>query len=625
MFKIVLSVFSLVLSIFCFASGDSAQWSNTLKPAGMPGPTLRLAVNGKSHYVIVISRKATTQDQKAANDLQHWLEEISDVKLPIRYDSIKLPWGSHKINIGYTNDYGNLRNPFVKVKLNDEGYGICCQGKDLYLWGGRSRGVINAVYALLEEDLGCRWYSNEDSHTPRLNTLAFQPVPRTYLPKLSLRDPFYYCSFNADWSLRNRTNAPYAEVPEEWGGRIDHGKDNLMFVHTFNTLVPPEKYFTTHPEYYMLSVEGKRKTQQLCTTDSNVVRIVTNYVLDFLKENPATEVISVSKNDGGETCLCPRCKAIDDAEGTNMGALLYLVNKVAEAIEKPYPNVSISTLAYLETIGIPETIRPRKNVIIQLCNDVVGSWTYPFSPARETEFGKTVEQWSAAHNRIYIWDYVVNFSHYLAPMPNMDAVADNIRFYVDHHTEGIMTQGDYQSPGAERDWQRSWIIAKLMWDPTRNIDSLTRDFIFGHYGKAAIYVWQYERLLNQQKEKFRDQLKKPAGGIRYGMDHPFLTLKFLQEATAIFVKAKAVSESDSITRRIELAYLPVLYVKLSRDPSFTGEEYETNLEQFEAIVTRERITHLKEGGPDVKQFIDQCRKTWSGYKERSQSAPPDSI
>jgi len=389
--------------------------------------------------------------------------------------------------------------------------------------------------------------------------------------------------------------------------------------------VPPEKYFTTHPEYYMLSVEGKRKTQQLCTTDSNVVRIVTNYVLDFLKKNPATEVISVSKNDGGETCVCPRCKAIDDAEGTNMGALLYLVNKVAEAIEKPYPNVSVSTLAYLETIGVPKSIRPRKNVIIQLCNDVVGSWTYPFLPARETEFGKTVEQWSIAHNRIYIWDYVVNFSHYLAPMPNMDAVADNIRFYVDHHTEGIMTQGDYQSPGAERDWQRSWIIAKLMWDPTRNIDSLTRDFIFGHYGKAAIYVWQYERLLSQQKEKFCDQLEKPAGGIRYGMDHPFLTPEFIKKATALFVEAKAVSENDSITRRIELAYLPILYVKLSRGPSFTGEEYEADLDQFEAIVTRERITHLKEGGPDVRQAIDQWRKAWGEYRIKSTSAQQNPI
>lgn len=622
MIKMMLSVFLMVSSTICLAKGDSVQWSNTLRPTGKPGSTITLAANGKSSYVIVISSKATTQDQKAASDLQQWLKEITDVKLPIQSDSIRLPRSLNKISIGHTIYFEKLNSSLVKTKLSDEGYGICCDGKDMYLWGGRSRGVINAVYALLEEDLGCRWYSDEDIRIPQLTTLAFKPAQRTYVPKLNLRDPFYFCSFNADWSLRNRTNSPYAEVPDEWGGRIDHGEKNLLFVHTFNVLVPPNTYFNSHPEYYMLDKDGKRKTQQLCTTDTNVVRIVKDYVLEFLKKNPTTEVISVSKNDGGSTCLCPRCKTIDDAEGTNMGALLYLVNKVAEAVEKQFPNVSISTLAYLETIGVPKTVRPHKNVIIQLCNDAVGSWTYPFSPARETEFGKIVEQWSAIHNRIYIWDYVVNFSHYMAPMPNMEAVADNIKFFVDHHTEGIMTQGNYQSPGAERDWQRSWVTAKLMWNTSRNADSLTHDFIFGHYGKAATYLWQYEKLLKLQKEKFKDELKKPKDGIRYGMDSPFLTLDFLKQSTTLFDKAKAASDNNSILKRIELAFLPILYVKLSRGPSFISEEYENNLNQFETIVTKEKITHLREGSPDVKQTIDNWRNAWN-KKTTSNIADPD--
>lgn len=614
MFKIIVSTLLFVLSVSFLTGNNNEQWSNSLKPNGKSGPTIQLAANGKSQYVIVISSRATTQEQKAANDLQHWLEEISNVKLSILYDSIRSPRKSHKINIGHTKDFKNLRNPLIKVDLNDEGYGICYEGKDLYLWGGRTRGIINAVYALLEEDLGCRWYSDENFKIPHLKKLTFQPVERTYIPDLNLRDPFYYCSFNADWSLRNRTNAPLAKVPDEWGGRIDHGKDNLMFVHTFNTLIPPSTYFEKHPEYYMLDKDGNRNVQQLCTTHPDVVNMVTDYVINFIKNNPETEVISVSKNDGGGTCLCPHCKAIDDAEGTNMGALLYLVNKVAEAIEKPYPNVSISTLAYLETIGVPKNMRPRNNVIIQLCNDVVGSWTYPFTAARETEFGKTLEQWGAAHNRIYIWDYVVNFSHYMAPMPNMDAVADNIKYFVDNHTEGVMTQGAFQSPGAERDWQRSWVTAKLMWDPARNIDLLTHDFIYGFYGKAATYVWQYEQLLQAQKVKFQDQLYKPEGGIRYAMNHPFFTTEFLKKASDLFTKALDASESDHMIRRIELAYLPILYVQLSQGPSLTGSEYASILQQFEDIVTKENVTHLKEGPPDVRQSLERWRKEWQEYE-----------
>ena len=70
----------------------------------------------------------------------------------------------------------------------------------------------------------------------------------------------------------------------------------------------------------------------------------------------------------------------------------------------------------------------------------------PVPPARRVAGGRHRwrKQWSAVHDRIYVWDYNVNFSHYLAPMPNMDVIADNIRFWVENKAEGVMTQGGYQ-------------------------------------------------------------------------------------------------------------------------------------------------------------------------------------
>ena len=50
---------------------------------------------------------------------------------------------------------------------------------------------------------------------PKSATLTSAVVPRTYVPRLKLRDPHYHAAFDADWSLRNRTNAPNAAVPEE--------------------------------------------------------------------------------------------------------------------------------------------------------------------------------------------------------------------------------------------------------------------------------------------------------------------------------------------------------------------------------------------------------------------------
>ena len=136
------------------------------------------------------------------------------------------------------------------------------------------------------------------------------------------------------------------------------------------------------------------------------------------------------------------------------------------------------------TSGVPKTIRPRHNVAIRFCNDARGAWSYPFTPARNLDTAKLAKSWSAVTDRIYVWDYTANFSHYLAPMPTLDVIADNIRFWVENKAEGVLLQGGYQGV-AEADQMKAWVASKLLWDPSRDASALAADFIHGHYGKAA--------------------------------------------------------------------------------------------------------------------------------------------
>ena len=62
-------------------------------------------------------------------------------------------------------------------------------------------------------------------------------------------------------------------------------------------------------------------------------------------------------------------------------------------------------------------------------------------------------------------------------------IADNIRFWVENHAVGVMTQGGYQST-SERDELRSWVIAKLMWEPRLDVNAVVEDFPLGHYRPA---------------------------------------------------------------------------------------------------------------------------------------------
>lgn len=581
------------LLVASLLAGDPAAFAaeNPLQPKGpasrIPFP---LVIDGQPVAGLLCPEDATPSDKQAAAELQKWVKEITGATLPIRFG------GGPGVNLLIRTD----------SRFGDDGYTIRSKDWTVFLWGGPKRGLINGVYALLEEDMGCRFYTPESVLIPKTNTLIISPITRTNIPQLRIRDPFYSCAFDPEWSIRNRTSAPHAKVPEEFGGRMDY---DGMFVHTAAAIVPAEKYFQSHPEYFALGKDGARTKAQLCATHPDVAALAIAHVEEVLQKSPNTEIISISKNDNTTVCRCDRCTKIREEEGSDMANQLVLVNRVAEAIEKTHPRVTIDTLAYLETIKVPKTMRPRKNVAIRLCNDNVGSWKRPFTPAAQCEIATQLRAWTAVHPRIYIWDYNVNFSHYLAPMPNLDIMAANIRFWMSNKVEGVMLQGGYQGP-AERDELKCWVTSKLMLNPDLDENVLARDFIRGHYGPAAPALEDYEKLLQQLRVDFAKEMESPKGGIRYPMDAPFLNQEFVSRAQEIFARAKTLAAGDAVLlKRIERAQLPILYVQCVRGPEFVGEKYAQVLSEFERIARQEKVTHLRERrGPELDARLEEFKK-----------------
>lgn len=603
-----LATLTLVAASICFSADPHPDWQNSLEPKGQPGPELTLASGGLTDYTILLPALPTSQEQKAASDLALWLGKMTGAEFPIITEAGGYKQTGREISIGRTFALRKAKLPDSNFDLGNEGYAIAVKGKTLYLLGGKTRGPINAVYALLEEDLGCRWYDRTSSTVPKVSKLRFKPVPRRFAPVLEIRDPFYWDAFDGAWSLRNRTNSPSAAIPEEFGGNVDYA----LFVHTYETLVPQAKYFKDHPEYFS-ELNGARNPVQLCLTNPDVLAIVIERVKEILKEKPHSEIISVSPNDGMGYCECAKCKAIDDAEGTKAGTLIPFVNAVADAIKDDYPDVKISTLAYLGTFMPPKTVKPRDNVAIQLCTDS-HAWATPFLLVTETSsFQTAMKAWSAIGATMHIWDYTSDFSHYSLPMPNMQVVTPDIRWYIEHNAKGVMLQGAYQSPGSDRVAMRCWVWAKQLWDPSLDTRELMRDFIYGYYGAAAEPIAEYNDLL---WDIWTDYHKKPLTNadenplmdhIRYRPDNPFLSKEFLVKSFRLFEKAEKLARDPEIARRVKLAKLPIIYTELCQGLGFTtdqgpvqpgtrraGVDYDRLVEEFAETVAAEKITFFKE-------------------------------
>ncbi|MEA3403871.1 MAG: DUF4838 domain-containing protein [Armatimonadota bacterium] len=583
----------LLAAATCAGSG----WRNSLAPKGEPAGAVELAVRGGTDYVIVVPVEATPQEERAADELAHWLQEMSGAELPVVLDTTD-PIAT-EISVGDTN-----RRSGGGWDLGPDGYAIVVKGARVFLLGGERTGPLSAVFALLEEDLGCRWYAPGASTVLDRPTIRVRIVPRVYVPAVTMRNTRGWSVRDADWCLRNHVNGNHAPIPEELGGHYNYA----YWCHSFRALVPPGTYLDEHPEYFSL-LNGRRTARQLCVTNPQAARVAARSALSRLEERPDCELISVSYNDGRGYCQCERCTALDEAEGSRAGSLLTFVNRVAEIVGRERPDVYVSTLAYLDTNKPPATVRPRENVAVRFCTDRT-MWHYPFRPVRQQEpYIDWFLTWTDMHDLVTIWDYPVNYSHYLAPMPNIDVIADNIRLFTERGVFGIMEQ-DPVSRGRERQFMRSWIYAKLMWDPSRDVEELRRDFICGYFQEAAPPIGAYDRLL---RETARTHSIEDQPNIRYPMDSEFLTPQFLDAAEELFGRAESLAQSEEILHRVQEARLPIMYVKLQRGPEFVGEGYPRLLERFEAIADRIGMKYVGERihlGPRLEEW----RADWDVYQ-----------
>ena len=122
--------------------------------------------------------------------------------------------------------------------------------------------------------------------------------------------------------------------------------------HTFKALVPVEKYFEEHPEYYA-EIEGKRCSHydglfaQLCVTNPEVVGIALETLRGWLgpevKENPFNKyIVSVTVNDSPHFCQCAACRAVNQEEGVaEGGTIMRFVNSIATQLANEYPAVGV--------------------------------------------------------------------------------------------------------------------------------------------------------------------------------------------------------------------------------------------------------------------------------------------
>ena len=581
---------------------------------------IEIARNGHSGYRIVVSGDASPSTMYGAIELQKFIYQMTGAELPIVSDH--MPMEKREIILGNNSHLKLIGEDIDFDKLGDEGYVLKTVGRHLIIAGGELRGNMYGVYGLLEDHFGCRWFTTEVSRIPYYDRLELPPVDEIRIPVLEYREPYVWEAFDGDWSARNRMNRNSKDggLETRHGGKIEWVPE--MFVHTFEKLVPPEKYFKKHPEYFSLVGRRRlRKQNQLCCTNEDVVQLVTDSVLGAFRENPHAYVISVSQNDWDNHCECSKCQALAEKEESQIAPVLWMVNRVAEEVEKEFPGKVIETLAYQWTRKAPKTLRPRSNVVIRL-STIECCFSHPLESCNSEEnieFARDLMEWSKVADRLWIWNYVTSFAHYFVPFPNLRVRNDNINFFVRNNVKGIFQQDVYTTPCGELSGLSGYLNAKLLWNPGYDEDTAINEFLDGVYGPALEPIREYIDMLHDKVEEDNIHI-----GIWQGPDAEYLTDEILARADSLWIEAEAaVNEMPEVLDRVRIARLSVDYAIIARDRN-RGDAYlvdqdklklEVNpsfirrVERFCRIATNAGVTKLKEYNFNVEEFREDIENS----------------
>ncbi|MBI5094076.1 MAG: DUF4838 domain-containing protein [Candidatus Hydrogenedentes bacterium] len=441
---------------------------------------------------IVIGADATPAERYGAEELQHFLVEATGATLDVR--TVVGPQYRH-IYVGPSDAMANSRLGFRTDSLGPEEFRARVGKNGIVIAGGRPRGTLYGVYQFAEDYLGARFLTQDHTVVPSLQL----PIPRRsvrYSPPFSFRASFYLEENNfPEFAARLRAN--HYTFDEKLGGAAPQ----RLIEHSLNRQVPVEKYGASHPEYFAL-VDGQRLLEaendpQVCSINPDVADIVTQAVLAELVEHPERTSISVSQNDNDLYCQCPACAAINEREGTPMGAHLTLVNTVAERIAKTHPKVKIGTLAYSYTRKPPKHLRPRGNVEIQLCSfECCGLHAIDDRKClKNAGFMKDFKRWRAICPSIWIWSYNTNLRMLDLPYPNANSIAPNLRCFARMGARGVFMQGNGRCYAGEMSDLRNYVTSRLLWNPRLDSQTLINEFLDLHYGSSAEPIRNYLRLL----------------------------------------------------------------------------------------------------------------------------------
>jgi len=256
--------------------------------------------------------------------------------------------------------------------------------------------------------------------------------------------------------------------------------DTKPGVHTYESAIPVEKYFATHPEYFAL-IGGQRLKAaggaQYCISNPEVQELMYQDMLAQMDSGYAG--VGLGQPDGFRPCQCEPCKKLYDT-GDDWSEKLWIFHrKLAERLLAARPDRRVTMMSYILTAAPPKSFKkfPANTQIM-----LTGTNEEDIAPWR----GHEVPQGFCS----YLYNWCPNLGTRYTPMRTPGFVETQVKRLVANHIQSVMRDGPGILYGLEGPVY--YTMGRMFDDAEHNeAKVLVHEFCGAAFGKSAPPMLQF--------------------------------------------------------------------------------------------------------------------------------------
>jgi hypothetical protein len=443
-------------------------------------------------------------------------------------------------------------------------------------------GTFYGVCEFLERYLGVRWLMEGPvgEVAPKCSTIEITSADIRQEPVLCMRG-----------SSSMRIAADQSSSPGAWstyqrlGSRV-----KIATGHAYRGWW--DKYHDQYPDIFALQPDGTRinsnQEERLCESNPTLWKVVAEEKIKELRAHPDLLAVSISENDGGENrfCSCATCRSWDAPEiqeRFKSEPHLYLhqesdlisdrvyrfYNQVAKLVRQELPDRYVSGYAYsvYQTGPVRDFPDHSGNLIIGYVG--FDSEEYLNDTARAAQREDWL-RWSKLTRHLFLRPNLL-LQPISLPIIYTHKLAEDLRFMADHGMWGA-TYGD----GNEGNWGTQgldyYVLAKMLWDPHRDVAPIIDDYCRAAYGPGAEAMKEYfrraEDLANRiaATGKPNKDLDVRIEKLRNKLTDPYTDAELASLQACVTEALAAIGSTDAAAlERVHLVGKGLEYTKKTRD------------------------------------------------------------